>query len=273
MQYQLMAVDMDGTLLNSDKHISPADADAVNRALSQGKRVVFCTGRCITELTAFFPLFPKMRYVLGESGALIYDLRQDIAVHRQSFDPELAEAVWRRMAHRDLIPQLLMRDTTVMRQWDIDHLERYHMSHYHQHFIQTGRIVEDVWTQGQENSWLNVDKICLFHTSPEERALSRAALQDLPMTLADAEETSLELSPLGVDKGKALGILCRHLGIPLEETIAVGDSYNDLSVLRTAGLSVAMGNAVPAVRSSCAAVVADNDHFGVAEAVERFLLR
>jgi HAD superfamily hydrolase (TIGR01484 family) len=214
-----------------------------------------------------------MRYVLGESGALIYDMRQDIAVHRQSFDPALVETVWQRMVQRDLMPQLLMQDAPVMRQWDVDHLERYHMSHYHEHFIRAGRMVEDVWAQGQANGWRDVDKICLFHTSPEERALSREALRDLPITLADAEETSLELSPLGVDKGKGLGILCRHLGIPMEETIAVGDSYNDLSVLRSAGLAVAMGNAVPAVRSSCGAVVADNDHGGVAEAVERFLLK
>jgi hydroxymethylpyrimidine pyrophosphatase-like HAD family hydrolase len=214
-----------------------------------------------------------MRYVLGESGALIYDLRQGMAVHRQSFDPELVETVWQRMACRDLMPQLLMQDAPVMAQRDVDHLERFHMSHYRSHFLETGRLVEDAWTQGAEKGWCGVDKICLYHTSPEERALSREALRDLPITLADAEETSLELSPLGVDKGKGLGILCRHLGIPMEETIAVGDSYNDLSVLRTAGLAVAMGNAVPAVRSSCGAVVADNDHCGVAEAVDRFLLR
>lgn len=273
MQYRLMAVDLDGTLLTSRKDIAPPDADALNRALSRGRVVVFSSGRCLAELAPFFPLFPKMRYVLGESGALIYDLRQKLALHRQSFDPALVEQVWQRTARRDLMPQLLLQDTPVMRQWDVDHLERYHMSHYHQHFLSTGRMVADVWAEGKSKGWADVDKICLFHTSPEEREQSRQALSDLPVTLADAEETSLELSPLGVDKGKGLGILCRHLGIPLEETIAVGDSYNDLSVLRTAGLAVAMGNAVKAVRSSCGVVVADNDHCGVAQAVERFLLR
>lgn len=273
MPYRLMAVDLDGTLLNSRKEIAPPDADALNRALARGKVVVFSTGRCIAELAAFFPLFPKMRYVLGESGALIYDLRQKLALHRQSFDPTLAEQVWQRMADRDLMPQLLIDDGTVMRQWDVDHLDRYHMSHYHRHFVSTGRMVEDVWARGRDKGWAGIDKICLFHTSPEERTRSRQALSDLPLSLADAEETSLELSPLGVDKGKGLELLCRHLGIPVAETIAVGDSYNDLSILRCAGLAVAMGNSVSAVRSSCGAVVADNDHCGVAEAVERFLLR
>lgn len=273
MPCQLMAVDMDGTLLNSQKQIDPRDAAAVNRALEQGKQVVFSTGRCIAELEGFFPLFPRMRYVLGESGALIYDLTERRALHRQSFAPELAEQIWRRVGHRDLMPQLLMDDKTVMRRWDVDHLEHFCMSHYRRHFVETGGMVEDVWAVGLARDWHDIDKICLFHRSPEERTLSREALSDLPLTLADAEKTSLELSPLGVDKGVGLGILCRHLGLSPEETVAVGDSYNDLSVLRAAGLAVAMGNAVVAVRKVCGAVVADNDHCGVAEAVERFLLR
>lgn len=272
MLYQLMAVDMDGTLLNSQKQIAPRDAEALNRAFDRGKQVVFSTGRCIAELEAFFPLFPKMRYVLGESGALIYDLCERRALHRQSFDPELVEEIWRRVGHRDLMPQLLMDDKTVMRQWDVDHLEHFRMSHYRRHFVETGHMVEDTWELCRMRGWKTVDKICLYHSSPEERALSRQALSDLPLTLADAEETSLELSPLDVDKGRGLGILCRHLGLTPDETIAVGDSYNDLSILRAAGLAVAMGNAVEAVRDVCGAVVADNDHCGVAEAVERFLL-
>lgn len=272
MPYQLMAVDMDGTLLNSQKQIAPRDAEALNRALDQGKQVVFSTGRCIAELEGFFPLFPRMRYVLGESGALIYDLRERRALYRQSFAPELVEELWQRVGHRDLMPQLLTDNGTVMRQWDVDHLERYHMSHYRRHFVETGGIVDDVWAVGLARGWQDIDKICLFHRSPEERALSREALADLPLALVDAEETSLEVSPLDVDKGRGLGILCRHLGLSPEETIAVGDSYNDLSILRAAGLAVAMGNSVEAVRDVCGAVVADNDHCGVAEAAERFLL-
>lgn len=272
MNYQLLAVDMDGTLLNSQKQIAPRDAQALNRALDRGKTVVFSTGRCIAELKAFFPLFPGMRYVLGESGALVYDLREGRALHRQSFDPALAEEVWRRVCPREMMPQLLLRDETVMNRRDVEHLERFRMSHYHRHFTETGRMVEDAWATGKAGGWQNLDKICLYHCSPEERAQTRAALADLPLSMADAEETSLEISPLGVDKAKGLTILCRHLGLSLEETVAVGDSYNDLSILKAAGMAVAMGNAVEEVRRICGAVVADNDHCGVAEAVERILL-
>jgi HAD superfamily hydrolase (TIGR01484 family) len=213
-----------------------------------------------------------MRYVLGESGALVYDLREKRSIFRKSFDAQLVQSVFERLKGRDLMPQILISDAPVMNRRDVANLAHFQMTHYQRHFDQTGNLVEDAWAECAAQGW-QADKICLYHTSARERELTREALEDFPIAFADAEETSLELSPLGVDKGKGLGILCRHLGIPMEQTIAVGDSYNDLSVLRAAGLAVAVGNAVPAVRTSCAAVVADNDHCGVAEAVERFLLK
>ncbi len=272
MHYSLLAADMDGTLLNSRKEIAPGDADALNRALDAGKTVIFCTGRCIAELEQFFGRFPRMRYMLGESGALVYDLQQRRALLRQSLEPETVQAIMDNVVTRDIMPQVLMQDAAVMNLRDIANLAHFRMAHYQHHFDTTGRLVEEVYDECAKAHWVS-DKICLYHTSPEEREVSRSLFQSLPVTLADAEETSLEISPRGVDKGKGLRFLCGCLGIPVEETIAVGDSYNDLSVLNTAGLAVAVGNAVEDVKAVCGAVVADHDHCGVAEAVDRFLLK
>ena len=90
--------------------------------------------------------------------------------------------------------------------------------------------------------------------------------------LANAEQASLEISAVGVTKGTGLKKLCEHLGISLEETIAVGDADNDIDVLKTAGLSVAMGNANDTVKSICDVVVSDCDHDGCAEVIEKYLL-
>ena len=271
MPIKLLAADMDGTLLNSRKTISPGDISALNRALEAGKTVVFATGRSLAELNAFFPLFPRMRYVLGESGALIYDLRERRAIHRQRFDAALVRTIRARLGDRDVMPQILINDLCLMNRRDVANLSHFHMAHYQNHFDATGTHLDDAWAECAALGW-EADKICLYHVSPEDRALTRAALSDLPLVLADAEETSLELSPIGVDKGLGLEMLCGHLGVERREVVAVGDSYNDLTMLRWAGVPVAMGNAVPAVREVCCAVVADNDHCGVAEAVERFLL-
>ena len=272
MHYSLLAADMDGTLLNSQKTISSGDVDALNRALNEGKTVIFCTGRCIAELEPFFGLFPRMRYALCESGALVYDLRERRALYRKPLESEVVHAIMDNVVIRDIMPQVLMEDTAVMNRRDVSDLSHFKMAHYERHFLTTGRLVEEVYEECARAGW-RADKICLYHTCPEDRTVSRSVFESLPVTLADAEETSLEISPLGVDKGEGLRFLCKHLNIPVAQSIAVGDSYNDLSVLRAAGLAVAVGNAVEDVKKLCGAVVADHDHCGVAEAVERFLLK
>ena len=98
------------------------------------------------------------------------------------------------------------------------------------------------------------------------------ALSGVEVELARSETSSLEFSPAGVSKGSGLAELCHITGLPLEATIAVGDSDNDLPILERAGLAVAMGNARERVRQAAGAVVADNDHDGCAEAIRRFLL-
>ncbi|MCD8188668.1 MAG: Cof-type HAD-IIB family hydrolase [Clostridiales bacterium] len=271
MPYQLLAADMDGTLLNSRKEISPADATAITRALEAGKQVVFSTGRCIGELEPFLALFPKMRYVLCESGACVYDRAEERAIHLQLIDPQAAKTILDYTKGRDIMPQILVRNEAVMDIRHLNNLAHYKMAHYQNHFQQNCRSTNDIYWYCQAQEW-TFEKICLYHTSPEDRADTLLAVEGLPLTTALAEETSLEISAHGVDKGVGLEVLCRHLGLPLEETIVVGDSFNDLPILKKAGLPVAVGNAAEPVKAACQVVVDDCDHSGVSQAIERYLL-
>jgi len=82
----------------------------------------------------------------------------------------------------------------------------------------------------------------------------------------------LEVVPAGVNKWGGLCLLLDHLGIPAEAIMAIGDGSNDLEMVASAGLGVAMGNAVPAVKAAASVVVGTNDECGVAQALERFVL-
>jgi len=117
-----------------------------------------------------------------------------------------------------------------------------------------------------------VEKLNLFSASADIRERLHSRICGLPLAIAFAEGASLELSPRNVSKASGLVWLCGHLDIPLHKTIIVGDADNDAQVLRIAGLSVAMGNALPHIKELCDVVVADNDHDGCAEAVDRYLL-
>ena len=117
------------------------------------------------------------------------------------------------------------------------------------------------------------EKLSLFGTDYPTRDAARAAV----LAACDVEATSslganLELNAPGVNKGRALVALAETLGYRRENVMACGDSDNDLAMIRMAGLGVAMGNAEPEILAAAAAVTDDNDHDGVAKAIERYIL-
>ena len=116
-----------------------------------------------------------------------------------------------------------------------------------------------------------VVKLNFYHVAPDarDRTRERLAKAGLPLTLANAEKTSVECSALGVSKAQGLAELADALGIGLDQVVAIGDSDNDAQALAAVGMPVAMGNASPAIKDMAKLVVADNDHDGIAEAVEQ----
>ena len=119
-----------------------------------------------------------------------------------------------------------------------------------------------------------VQKVQLCFRDMAERETARAeitaAFPDVLVT--SSFRNNLELNAVDADKGRALLALARHLGIPAEDTVAFGDSSNDLRMLRAAGTSVAMGNAAPEVRAVCDYVTDTNDRDGVAAFLRTHIL-
>lgn len=269
--YQLISLDMDGTLLNSCKEISPKTVSALRHAMDKGKEVVLCTGRCPKELEKYFHQLPGLRYCVCNSGAFIYDLPERKMRFVHPIEPKVLERLYAILRTRDLLPQIFMDGRPHFDREKMERLEDYQIDFYRPLFLSTGVFCDDPYRDTIREGH-PVTKLCLYHRSPEQREETRQMLAGLPLVLADAEISSLEVTPAGADKGAGLITLCQYLDIPLEDAIAVGDSFNDLPVLNVAGLPVAMGNARDAVKDICAAVVADCDHDGVAEAVVRFLI-
>ena len=109
----------------------------------------------------------------------------------------------------------------------------------------------------------------MYHRRPEDRVVARSILEKENVQLVYSEKTALEVSPKGTTKELGLRRLCEYLHISPEETVAVGDAENDLEVLGSAGLAVAMGNAKTEVKEICDLVVADNDHDGIVDVVHK----
>ena len=269
-KYKLIAFDMDGTLLNSRKEISECTMDAVNRAFDAGKEVILSTGRCVAELREYFKMIPRLRYVVCSSGAILYEVKEEKILYSNSISAELVKKILEASRKEDMMVHLLAIESIVQKK-DIPQMDRFGMGVYRPMYEKVTTQVDDIYAYYYEKPF-EVPKLNLYHATAEGRERTRKRLTGLDLVLADAEKTSLECSATGVTKGTGLLRLCDHLKVGIDETIAVGDADNDLNILKTAGLAVAVGNANEHVKAVADVVVNDCDHDGCAEAIDKYLL-
>ena len=268
--YKLIAFDMDGTLLNSQKQITLGSIDMINRAFDEGKEVVLATGRCIAELKEYLDQLPRLRYIVCVSGALVYDVHDNIVIYENAIPKEIIKSIFAETEKEEMMIHILNKDSIVQKGC-MQNMAYYGMGVYTELFHNVATEVDDL-KKYYYNHEISADKINLYHHSTKGRTRTKDRLKGLDIVMADAEKTSVEISSKGTTKGTGLEMLCSHLNINMSETIAVGDADNDLDVLKRAGLSIAMGNANDKVKEICDVQVKDCDHEGCSEAIEKYLL-
>ena len=266
MSYQMIALDLDGTLLNSRKEVPEEAIQAIRKVCSAGKTVVFDTGRAVPELADQIVLIPEVRYAIFASGAGLYDTREKKAFGLRPISAEQVRRILSIAHSADIMPQIVLEDRDVIQASHMEQLEKYHMGVYRPMYEKAMTLVPDIYAFA-ESCRVPVLKINLYHTDPEKRVRTRAELESPELVLVYSEVTSVECSARDVSKGTGLERLCSLLGIPVENTIAVGDADNDIPMLRAAGLGIAMGNAPAHVKAAADRIVSDLDHGGCAQAI------
>lgn len=271
MSYELIAFDMDGTILNSKHEISPVTLKAIKKAAAAGKHVCLSTGRSLCELRQYFSDLPDVHYIIVNSGALVYDVWAEKTIYTNGIPMETVLKIFDTVRGRDVKIQLLNRESIVPKDM-YENMEHYGMGIFKELFRQYAIKVDDTEKYLLDNPQPCL-KINVYHTDAEEREKSIAALEYLGLIhIRQAESPAIEYTAHNTSKGTGLRHLCQYLNIPIECSIAVGDSFNDVEMLKAAGLAVAMGNALPDVKDLADVVVADNNHDGCAEAIEKYLL-
>jgi Cof subfamily protein (haloacid dehalogenase superfamily) len=262
--YRLVVADIDGTLVTSDRQITARVLAAVQAARRRGVRVCLATGRMWPSAEPYARRLGADPPIILYNGGLVYDFASGTVLRRVPLDPDHARAVLEVLREHPQVQPHLYVDDRVYTSRPSEITDQYRRK--------DGIVVEEV---ADLRSLLSAEpmKILIIGARPELLRV-RARLAALPQRIHTvfSEETYLEVLPPGSSKGAALQWMARHLGIPLEQTVAVGDHLNDLEMIQLAGLGVAMGNAPDALKAQAEYVTATNDQEGLAEVIERFVL-
>ncbi len=265
--YRVLALDLDGTLTNAKKEVTPYTKEAIRRAIEAGVAVVLASGR---PLMGVVPVARELGldrlggYILCYNGALILECRSNTPVIQRHLPADAVRKICEWAKEKPVYPLAYDAQGVITPYPD----NRYvHMEAYNNNL--SIRLVEDL------PGFIDypIEKMMLVG-EPFDAQAAIAELKDRfagELNIFGSEPPFIEIMPPEVDKAFALDVLLEHLGTAREALIACGDGMNDVPMLRIAGMSVAMANAVSSVKALARFVTRSNEEDGVAYAIERLI--
>ena len=268
MQYKVLALDLDGTLTNEAKVITPRTRAALLAAADRGVRIVLASGRPtvgIEPLARELELDRRGGCILSYNGGKIIDCKTGQTLVQYAFPPDLIDTARTFARHWNVVPLTYDNHGIVTENAS---------SPYVAEEARINRIpVREVPDLPREITW-PINKLLLVGDPVDMPHVEELMQQKFAgrLSIYRSAPFFLETMPLGVEKSASLGLLLKTMGLGPENLMACGDGWNDLPMIQFAGLGVAMGNAVPPVKAAAGYVTADNEHDGVGLAVEKFIL-
>lgn len=273
MNVKLIAVDMDGTLLDRDHITVPRrNIDALRAAAQRGIKIVIATGRNICLIEDAAADLGVVDYALAANGAGLMDWHTREWLHHVP----LPDAQWRAMLEilhrRGLGVETYADGKAFLTGGDLRRVGEleYGSANFADYFVSKVEVVDDV---AAAVTGMTVEKLHIFYVPPQEAEGLKAELEKTgPVLFANGDPTNLELTAPGVDKGAVLALLCEKLGITPDEVMAFGDGDNDLEMLSWAGCSFAMANASQSAKAAAKYHAGANYEGGVGQAIEAHVL-
>ncbi len=272
---RLIALDLDGTLLDSEKRLSERNRAALEGAAAKGVHVVPTTGRFFGMMPEPIRALPFVRYAITVNGAQVYDRETDAALARAEIPVATAIAAMEVLDGFDCIYDCYQENWG----WMTDAMQRKAAeyapdAHYLRMIREFRRPVPELKAHLAAKG-ADVQKVmCFARDAADLPAIRDALAARFPeLVLTRSTPNNVEINHALAHKGEALRRLCDALGFGIENAMSFGDGLNDLTMVRDAGLGVAMANAAPEVLAAAKFVAPSNDDDGVAAAIERFVLR
>ena len=267
-KYKAISLDLDGTLVDSNKEIPKANKEAVWKAIDKGVAVILASGR---PLFGVLPVAEKLElkkrggYVLAYNGGNIWDCKEEKLVYSKNVPMECMEDICKVARKYDVSPLTYYNDLVISERAEDEYVMR-------EAFCNSAKImqVDDI------PSFVDFPEAKVLLVGPHEKLLpAKEELEGMYSDVLDlffSMDFFLEVVPKNVGKDSSLDELLKIIGIQREELVACGDGMNDISMIKYAGLGVAMENAYPEVKEAADVIAPSNDDNGVAYVLEKYFL-
>ncbi|WP_288479572.1 Cof-type HAD-IIB family hydrolase [uncultured Clostridium sp.] len=277
MAIKLICTDMDGTLLNTDHTVSDKNKATLKKAIDKGIIIAISTGRLFTSANFYRELIGINTPIISSNGAYIKDRNTNKVIYENGLSLEETIEIYTILKNYNL--------SIFFNTWDTAISDKEFLNN-HAYLISNEGITneEDKTKFIVEKDLINVlnkkngeilKAICIDYSKEniKEIQLARKEIEKLDKyEVVCSSPYNFEIMKKGTSKGNAVKTLAEMLGINKEEIMCIGDSENDLSMIEYAGVGVAMGNALDIVKEKAKYITLDNDHSGVAAAIEKYAL-
>lgn len=242
--YKLIATDVDGTLSNDSHEVSEENIAAIKKAMDNGIEVVLCSGRSPASLKGYEEKIGVTNYGIGFNGAEVYETATRKIINTSKIPKEAAKKIVNIIRNFNKEIMIIFHPNT-----ESAILDREVEKHFNEYSSGVSKIVVDRVLED------NIEgDITSLYAIQDRKILEGLQREVMKHNLDGFEvffalDNSLEFMPSQVNKAYGIRNLCKHLGIEMYEVVTVGDNYNDVEMIKEAGIGIAVQNAVPQIRA------------------------
>ncbi len=273
MNYKLICVDMDGTLLNNKKEVSARNLETIGKAHEAGVKIVITTGRIFVSANYYGDLIGVKAPIIASNGAYVREKDKNESIYEQGLEKSQCRIIIDLLKKYHIIPQFYTSDTIYTQEIEYSALMYTEANKTVPPNRQVKIKIIDNWEEMLES---DVKIIKAMAADIDKETIQEAKKEFLKLgefEVVSSMNNSFELMKNGTSKGAAVKKICEYYGINRSETICIGDNENDLSMIKFAGLGVAMGNGTEVVKKEADYITLSNENDGVAHVIEKFVLK
>ena len=269
--YKIIVCDLDETLISRDRTISKENIEAIKKATELGVKFVPCTGRgynSVHDTTKQLGLYDSEgQYVISYNGGAITENKDEKVIYFQGITFEEAEALYKKgLTYEHLCLHVYTPDQVWVRNFYPEEVE----------YLANRQPCTEIFSDDIDFlKEKEIIKAIYMNTDYDYLKRIESEITDLTkdMDVSFSSNRYMEFNRKGVSKGNGLHRLCDLLGVDIKDTIAIGDNYNDLSMIKEAGLGIGVSNTVEAMKKECDHITTnDCDHSAIAEVINQFIL-